>query len=90
MKKKYIIPESKLIVINLNEGIAAVSGGSSEISGSAVIKFTQYVDGCRGIYTDVDGATVDSSNTTFMDYYEQLLGYGADVYFNCFRYQFSG
>ena len=23
-----------------------------------------------------------------LDLYEQLLTYGADVYFNCFRYQF--
>ena len=30
MKKEYIAPESKLIVINLNEGIADVSGGISE------------------------------------------------------------
>ena len=37
MKKEYIVPESKLITINLNEGIAAVSGGISEVSGAAVI-----------------------------------------------------
>ena len=90
MKKEYIVPESKLIVINLNEGIAAVSGGISEISGSAVIKFTHDQDGCRGRYTGIEGAKVDPTISTFMGYYEQLLTYGADVYFNCFRYQFNG
>lgn len=90
MKKNYIAPESKLIAINLNEGIAAVSGGISEVSGSAVIRFTHDIDGCRGRYTGVEGANVDPNITTFMGYYEELLGYGADVYFNCFRYQFSG
>lgn len=89
MKKKYIAPESKLIVINLNEGIADVSGGISEVSGSAVIRFTQNVDGCRGLYSGVNGAKVDPERTTFMQYYEELLSYGADVYFNCFRYQFG-
>ncbi len=90
MKKEYIAPESKLIVINLNEGIADVSGGISEVSGSAVIRFTQATDGCRGLYSGVNGATVDPNKTTFMQYYEELMGYGAEVYFNCFRYQFNG
>lgn len=89
MKKQYITPKSKLIVVNLNEGIAIASGGISEISGSAIIKFTQHMDGCRGLYTGVEGAAVDPSKTTFMEYYEEMLGYGADVYFNCFRYQFN-
>lgn len=89
MKKKYIAPESKLIVINLNEGIAAVSGGISEVSGAAVIKFTHDVDGCRGFYTGVQSAPVNTTSTTFLDYYNELMGYGAEPYFNCFRYQFS-
>lgn len=89
MKKKYIAPESRLIVINLNEGIAAVSGGISEISGAAVIKFTHDMDGCRGRYMGVEGADVSNNITAFIDYYNELLTYGADVYFNCFRYQFS-
>lgn len=89
MKKKYIVPESKLIVINLNEGIAAVSGGISEVSGSAVIKFTHDLDGCRGRYTGIEGASVSTSISTFMEYYEEMLAYGAEVYFNCFRYQFN-
>ncbi len=90
MKKTYIAPESKMIAINLNEGIAAVSGGISEVSGSAVIKFTHDTDGCRGRYTGVESAKVDPTITTFSGYYEQMLTYGADVYFNCFRYQFTG
>lgn len=90
MKKKYIAPESRLIVINLNEGIAAVSGGISEVSGSAVIKFTHDMDGCRGYYTGTMSAKVETAGTSFMDYYNELMGYGAEAYFNCFRYQFSG
>ena len=89
MKKKYIAPESKLIVINLNEGIADVSGGIAEVSGSAVIRFTQHMDGCRGLYSGVAGAVVTPTITTFMKYYEEMMSYGAEVYFNCFRYQFN-
>ena len=89
MKKNYIAPESKLIVINLNEGIAAVSGGISEISGAAVIKFTHEVDGCRGYYTGTMSAKVETSGTAFFDYYSELMGYGAEAYFACFRYQFG-
>ncbi len=88
MKKKYIVPDCKLFAINISENIAA-SGGSSEISGSAVIQFFQYIDGCRGIYTKNDTATVNPNNSTFMDYYNELLTYGAEVYFNCFRYQYG-
>lgn len=89
MKKKYVVPESNLIVINLNEGIAAVSGGISEISGSAVIKFTHNIDGCRGRYTGIESAKVDPTISTFMEYYNELMSYGAETYFNCFRYQFG-
>ena len=88
MKRKYVVPESRLFAINLSENIA-VSSGLSEVSGSAVIKFTQNKDGCRGIYTDTPNATVDPSITTFSGYYEQMLTYGAEVYFKCFRYQFE-
>lgn len=88
MKKQYIAPESKLITINLNEGIAALSGGVSEVSGSAVIRFTHNIDGCRGRYTGIESAEVDQSLSSFGDYYNQLLTYGAEVYFSCFRYQF--
>ncbi len=90
MKKKYIAPESKLFAINLKEGIAAVSGGISEVSGAAVIKFTHEMDGCRGYYTAIADAAVKTAGTTFLDYYNELMGYGAEAYFSCFRYQFSG
>lgn len=89
MKKKYIVPESRLFAINISESIA-ISGGSSEISGAAVIQFHEAFDGCRGIYTDTPSAKVDPGNETFLDYYNELSGYGAEVYFKCFRYQFSG
>ena len=88
MKKKYIVPESKLFSINMTENIAAVSGASSEISGAAVIQFYEYVDGCRGIYTETKGATVDPNASSFFDYYQDMQRYGAEVYFKCFRYQF--
>lgn len=88
MKKKYIVPESRLFAINMTENIAAMSGGSSEISGAAVIQFYEMYDGCRGIYTETPGAKVDPSASTFLDFYQDLQRYGADVYFKCFRYQF--
>lgn len=90
MKKKYIAPESRLFAINVKEGIAAVSGGISEVSGAAVIKFTHDMDGCRGYYTGTMSAKVETAGETFLDYYNELMGYGAEAYFNCFRYQFSG
>lgn len=89
MKKEYIVPESKLITINLNEGIAAVSGGISEVSGAAVIRFTHEIDGCRGYYSGVMSAEVKTTGNSFMSYYNELMAYGAEVYFNCFRYQFN-
>lgn len=90
MKKKYIAPESRLFAINVKEGIAAVSGGISEVSGAAVIKFTHDMDGCRGYYTGTMSAKVETAGESFLDYYNELMGYGAEAYFNCFRYQFSG
>lgn len=88
MKKKYIVPESKLFAVNLNENIA-ISGGASEISGSAVIRFKEVVDNCRGIYTDIQGATVSEGLSSFLEYYNELLTKGAEVYYNCFRYEFG-
>lgn len=88
MKKKYIVPESRLFAINMTENIAAISGASSEISGAAVIQFYERYDGCRGIYTETQGAVVDPNASSFFDYYEDLQKYGAEVYFKCFRYQF--
>ncbi len=93
MKKDYIIPESRLFAINISENIAdsigGDMGGSSEISGSAVIQFYQYSDGCRKIYTKIEQAPVNPNNVNFIDFYNEILSYGADVYFNCFRYQFG-
>ncbi len=87
MKKKYVAPESRLFAINLSESIAA-SGGISEISGAAVIKFTQLVDGCRGYYTGDNTAPVKATGSSFIDYYNELLSYNNFyAYFNCFRYQ---
>ncbi len=88
MKKKYVVPESKLFAVNMNENIA-ISGGASEISGSAIIRFTELVDNCRGIYTGCSGANVSEGLTTFIDYYNDLLTKGAEVYYNCFRYEFG-
>lgn len=88
MKKKYVVPESRLFAINLSESIA-VSGGTSEVSGSAVIQFTEGMDGCREIYTGTPGAKVETTGTGFIDYYNELLGYGSEAYFNCFRYKFG-
>ncbi len=90
MKKKYIAPESRLFAINVKEGIAAVSGGISEVSGAAVIKFTHDMDGCRGYYTGNLSAKVETAGESFLDYYNELMGYGAEAYFSCFRYQFMG
>jgi len=88
MKKKYIAPESRLFAINLCESIA-VSGGTSEISGSAVIQFTDAMDGCRTYYSGIQSAKVETTGTGFIDYYNELMGYGAEAYFNCFRYKFG-
>lgn len=90
MKKKYIVPESRVFAINMNESIATESGGASEISGAAVIQFYEAYDGCRGIYTKTPGAYVDPDCKTFLDFYNDLQSHGAEVYFKCFRYQFNG
>lgn len=87
-KKKYAPPVSSLITINMKENIAA-SGGLSEVSGAAVIKFTQEVDGCRGLYMGDNTAPVLTVGTAFKDYYNELLTYGAQTYFNCFQYKFT-
>ncbi len=88
MKKKYIVPESRLFSINVKESIAMASAGLSETSGAAIIHFTQHIDGCRGLYTGIPTAVVDPAITEFEDYYKQLHAYGADAYFNCFGYSF--
>lgn len=89
MKKKYIIPESKLFAINMSESIA-ISGGISEISGSAVIKFTHSVDGCRLYYTGDTTAPVNVSSGVFGDYFRELKEYGnINAYFNCYTYNYG-
>lgn len=88
MKKGYIKPESRLLVFNIKENIAASGYGNSEISGAAVIRFTQVIDGCRGFYSGVQSAKVTTPGNSFSDYYTELVEYGADVYFSCFKYIF--
>lgn len=87
MKKNYIAPESKLIVVNLNENIA-YSSGIDEIGGTVSILFTESFDGCRDKYTDMLG--VETSGTGFLDYYEDLnrlvektMMY--EAYWKCFK-----
>lgn len=87
MKKKYVVPESKLIAINLNESIA-VSGGVDEVGGAAVIQFSSAQDGCRDLYTNL--LEVTAKGTDFIDYYDDLMfkveNEGAfEAYFRCFR-----
>ncbi len=69
MKKKYIVPESKLIVLNLKESIA-ISGGVDSVEGSSSITFTSAQDGCRDFYTRV--VKVQATGTTFVDYYKDF------------------
>lgn len=85
MKKKYIVPESRLFAINMNENIA-ISGGVSEISGAAVIQFTSSKDGCRDYYTGIHSAEVNTNGTSFSDYYKELYAYGSEAYYSCFKY----
>ena len=89
MKKTYVVPESKLIAINITESIAIASGGISEIAGAAIIKFTHEVDGCRGYYTGIMSAPVKQNSTNFLDYYNELRTYGMEPYFNCLSHTFG-
>lgn len=87
MKKKYVVPESKLIAINIEESIA-VSGGVDEVGGMAVIQFTEMLDGCRKYYTGL--AEVKTSGTDFLDYYDDFNNLVAQTqnfmaWFNCFK-----
>ncbi len=89
MKKKYIAPESRLFTINMNESIA-ISGGHSEISGSAVIKFTHSIDGCKSYYTGDTTAPVGVTSGRFGDYVLELRNYNnMNAYFNCYTYTFG-
>lgn len=89
MKKEYVVPESKLIAINIKESIAIASGGISEVAGSAIIKFTHEIDGCRGYYTAVMSAPVKNTSTSFIDFYNELRTYGMEPFFNCLSYNFG-
>ena len=82
MKKKYIRPESQLFLINLAENIAASGGSGTEGGGSDLIQngivlhFTQYVDGCRGVYTNDATAPVRvPSGGRFFDYLDDYYAY---------------
>lgn len=89
MKKEYIVPESKLFAINMNENIA-ISGGHSEISGSAIIKFTHTIDGCKLYYSGDTTAPVGVTSGVFGDYVLELRGYNnMNAYFNCYTYTFG-
>lgn len=69
MKKKYVVPKSKLIAINLKESIA-ISGGVDSVEGSSSIRFTSQQDGCRDFYTGIVG--VKATGTTYKHYYEDF------------------
>lgn len=69
MKKNYIVPESKLIVINLKESIA-ISGGVDAVEGTSSIRFTSQQDGCRDFYTGI--LSVTATGTTYKHYYEDF------------------
>lgn len=88
MKKPYVKPETKLIVFNLKESIAA-SGGVGEVGGAAIIRFTSQVDGCRGLYSNA--IPVRTTGNDFIDYYNDLMtqvqqGGFFEAYFNCFKH----
>ncbi len=92
MKKKYIVPESRLYVLNIQENIAgsdALYDGQDQIESNVVIKFTVDTDPCRVYYTDSDLAPVRVTGNLFKDYYGDLMNYGATnpvIYYNCFRH----
>lgn len=84
MKKKYIRPESRLFLINLAENIAASgdSGGSGDgtngdfMQNGIIIHFSQFSDGCRGVYTNDATAVVRASmNDPFYAYLDDLYEY---------------
>lgn len=89
MKKKYVVPESKLYAINIDENIAGsdVLMGDDMMSGQITIRFTYGSSPCREYYTNDTTAVVTITNGTFMDYYHELYAYGKKnpiTYLNCF------
>lgn len=91
MKEKYVVPESRLYTININENIAgsgAVASGDN-LAGSAVIKFTHATDGCRGYYTGDMTAQVTVTGSEFSNYYNELNNIGRQnpfIYWSCFKF----
>lgn len=88
MKKNYVVPESKLIALNINESIA-ISGGIDEVGGMAVIKFHSAQDGCRETYTERLAVGDNLSGTEFIDYYNDFMNQvkatgNYEAYFFCF------
>lgn len=91
-RKKYIVPESRLFVLNIKENIAgsdALYDGQDQIESNVVIRFTVDTDPCRVYYTDTELAPVRVTGNAFKDYYGDLMLYGEtdpSVYFKCFRH----
>lgn len=83
MKKTYIRPESQLFLINLAENIAASGGsvpgggGSSDfIQNGIVLHFAQYVDNCRGVFTNDATAPVRvPAGSGFFAYLDDYYAY---------------
>lgn len=84
MKKKYIRPESRLLLINLAENIASSEisgGGSGGGEGNDIISSGQNIieinpDGQGGwCYAHDQTAPVKNLNNTYAGYYAELLGY---------------
>ena len=82
MKKKYIRPESRLLLINLAENIATSIGGAGDtntgdlINGAAVIHFTAASNGCRGYYTaDTNSPVTVGQDTFFYAYLMEMFKY---------------
>ena len=85
MKKKYVAPASALLTLNFSENIAASSSmesGGDSLSGSGTILFTQYVDDCRGLYTNISPVTL-SPSSTWLQYFMEMFGYGLGVVNAC-------
>lgn len=89
MKKAYVVPESKLIALNLNESIA-ISGGVDEVGGMSVIRFHSTADGCRKMYTErLPVSDKLQAGGDFIDYYNEFLNLVSqsgnyEAYFFCF------
>ncbi|MBQ8228003.1 MAG: hypothetical protein IJZ88_03220 [Clostridia bacterium] len=87
MKKSYIAPESKLITISVSENIA-ISAGASEVGGAAIITFTEILENCRDLYTNLIAVT--TTGTEFIDYYDNLTQLveqtgNYKAWFDCFK-----